>query len=133
MDLDGDERGRPARCVLVTIKKRPHYSAEIDRTCFYCANVEGVVRLTNHHERTISTGDVYKSINIPAHSRFRLLERLNEPLLEKWPDFRSRRKTEVPLFFPPTNTQIEPRRRALRYKISIEDYEGRAGLAPKPD
>jgi hypothetical protein len=104
------------RVVSSSQSKRPHYSAEIDRTCFYCANVEGVVRLTKHHERTISTGDVYKSINIPAHSRFRLLERLNEPLLEKWPDFRSRRKTEVPLFFADKHTN-----RAMSTRIALQD------------
>jgi hypothetical protein len=87
MGLEEDEGGPHARCRLVTIKKRPRYSVEIDATTYYCGNVEGVVRLMKHHERTISTGDVYKSINMAPHSRYRLQERLNEAVIKKMPRY----------------------------------------------
>jgi hypothetical protein len=81
--LEEDEGGYHARCRLVTIKKRPRYSVEIDATTYYCGDVDGVVRLMKHHKRTISTGDVYKSINMAPHSRSRLQERLNKAVIKK--------------------------------------------------
>jgi hypothetical protein len=85
MELEGDEGGSHARCRLVTIMMRPRYSVEIDATTYYCGNVEGVVRLMKHHERTISTGDVFKSLDMKPRHKYRLRERLNGAIIKKIP------------------------------------------------
>jgi hypothetical protein len=69
--------------ICFTVIKRPRYAVCIDEVTFYCQNVEGVVALLASHGRTISTGDVFKALDIPPRSRCRLLERLNGATIQK--------------------------------------------------
>lgn len=86
MSVDGEEDSMlPNRSISVTVLRRPRYSVEIDATTYYCANVEGVVRLMKSHHRTVSTGDVFNSIKIAPHSRYKLRERLNGVVIKKMP------------------------------------------------
>jgi hypothetical protein len=84
MSVDGDENV-PGRSISITVKRRPRYSVQINSTTCYCANVDGVVRVMKSHNRTVSTGDVFKSINIKPGHGYRLRERLNGAVVRKMP------------------------------------------------
>jgi hypothetical protein len=85
MSVDGGENVLPDRSISITVKRRPRYSVEINSTTYYCANVDGVVRVMKSHNRTVSTGDVFKSINIKPGHGYRLRERLNGAVVRKMP------------------------------------------------
>jgi hypothetical protein len=76
-----DDRDGPD--LYVTIKRRPRYSVELDGTTHYLYNTNAVVKFMKEHDRPISIGDAFKSINIKPHERYKLHERLNGAIIRK--------------------------------------------------
>jgi hypothetical protein len=69
--------------IYITIQKRPRYSIEINGTTHYLHNINAVVKFMKEHDRPISIGDSFKSINIKPHSRYKLHERLNGAIIRR--------------------------------------------------
>jgi hypothetical protein len=69
--------------LYITIQKRPRYSVELDGTMHYLHNTNAVVKFMKEHDRPISIGDSFKSINIKPHSRYKLHERLNGAIIRR--------------------------------------------------
>jgi hypothetical protein len=85
MDIERDEGGRRGRCMLVTMNKKTRFSVEIDGTTYFCGSAEDTIRLLKHFGRVISIGDVYKSLKMAPHSRYKLRERLDGAIIQKIP------------------------------------------------
>jgi 4-diphosphocytidyl-2C-methyl-D-erythritol kinase len=83
MSLDDKNCALIVPDISFTVTKRPRYAVCIGDVTFYCQNVEGCEALLASHGRTISTGDVFKALDIPPRSRYRLLERLNGATIQK--------------------------------------------------
>lgn len=69
--------------IRVTITKRPRYSVEVENVMHYCQNVDAVVKLLSEHDRLISTGDVFKALDMKPSYKYRLRERLNGAIIRK--------------------------------------------------
>jgi hypothetical protein len=69
--------------IRITTMKRPRYTVEVEEKTHYCQNVDAVVEVLGEHNRVISTGDVFKSLDMKPSFKFRLRERLNGAIIRK--------------------------------------------------
>jgi hypothetical protein len=69
--------------IRITTMKRPRYTVDVEETTHYCQNVDAVVKVLGEYNRVISTGDVFKSLDMKPSFKYRLRERLNGAIIQK--------------------------------------------------
>ena len=74
--------------IEVVISVRPKFTvvfAEGIRKLHFCKNALAVIELMKEHDRDITIGDVYKSLDMPPRYKYRLRERLNGAVIQRVP------------------------------------------------